>query len=100
MTRSGLAMHVRMVVGEQDHVGLSNGADVVGTMLHPNREVIVGTVPGTPASKVAPAMLAEMLGLPWASESEIRALERAVGVSGKLQPADGRARTRAAGGGD
>lgn len=82
------AMDVRMIVGGEGTVNA-----VVGVLLHPTRELIVGTVPGTPAAKLAPVHLSELLGLPWASHREIVALQVLIDAKAASLP-DGRTRTQ------
>ena len=55
-------MNVRMVVA-----GIHDRR-VVGTLLHPDLDVIVGTVPGTPAAKLDDHELSAIIGYPWATE--------------------------------
>lgn len=75
-----LAHDVRMVVAGE-------AGEAVGAMLHPTEDLIVATTPGTPAAKLSPEALSELLGMPWATEARTRALERLVGA--EYRPPDG-----------
>jgi hypothetical protein len=69
--RAAPHMNVRMVVSGVDDAD----PRCVGAMLHPEQEALLGAAPGTPAADVAPELLAELMGMRWATAEERNALQ-------------------------
>jgi hypothetical protein len=78
-----MAMNVRTVVG------IDGDPRVVGALLHPSMDLIVGAIQGTPAAALSEAELSEVLGMAWAAPLERVALRVAVGVPESPEPLDG-----------